>query len=100
MHVLLVHLFFLLGEKIDPQSVDLLEKTPEVVSSTASILRLWDDLGSAKVSDKNIMYVSFLTKLLTFRVNSVIINLFRLKKLVIGLVDLIAPSPNITSRVL
>ncbi|KAI6704862.1 hypothetical protein NL676_007824 [Syzygium grande] len=47
-HVLLVHLFFLLGEKIDPQSIDLLEKTPEVVSSTASILRLWDDLGSAK----------------------------------------------------
>ncbi|KAI6704866.1 hypothetical protein NL676_007828 [Syzygium grande] len=47
-HVLLVQLFFLLGEKIDPQSVDLLEKTPEVVSSTASILRLWDNLGSAK----------------------------------------------------
>ncbi|KAI6704867.1 hypothetical protein NL676_007829 [Syzygium grande] len=47
-HVLLVHLFFLLSERINPQSVNLLENTPEIVSSTASILRLWDDLGSAK----------------------------------------------------
>nr|WNI01965.1 terpene synthase [Psidium guajava] len=47
-HVLLVHLFFLLGERIDPQSVHHLENIPEIVSSTASILRLWDDLGSAK----------------------------------------------------
>ncbi|XP_030513235.1 (3S,6E)-nerolidol synthase 1-like [Rhodamnia argentea] len=47
-HVLLVHLFFLLGERIDPESVHHLENIPEIVSSTASILRLWDDLGSAK----------------------------------------------------
>ncbi|KAL3740487.1 hypothetical protein ACJRO7_021724 [Eucalyptus globulus] len=47
-HVLLVHLFFILGERIAPESVDHLENIPEIVSSTASILRLWDDLGSAE----------------------------------------------------
>ncbi|KAF8030060.1 hypothetical protein BT93_E2476 [Corymbia citriodora subsp. variegata] len=47
-HVLLVHLFFLLGERINPKSVGHLENVPEIVSSTATILRLWDDLGSAK----------------------------------------------------
>ncbi|KAF8038630.1 hypothetical protein BT93_B1228 [Corymbia citriodora subsp. variegata] len=47
-HVLLVHLFFLLGERINPQSVGHLENVPEIVSSTATILRLWDDLGSAQ----------------------------------------------------
>ncbi|KAF8027753.1 hypothetical protein BT93_E0620 [Corymbia citriodora subsp. variegata] len=47
-HAGLVHIFFLLGEGINPQSVKHLENIPEIVSSTASILRLWDDLGSAK----------------------------------------------------
>ncbi|PRQ28599.1 (3S,6E)-nerolidol synthase 1 [Rosa chinensis] len=47
-NVVLVHIFFLLGQNITKQSVELLNDTPTIISSTAAILRLWDDLGSAK----------------------------------------------------
>lgn len=48
-HVVLVHAFFLLGEGLCNQTVELVDDMPRIISSTASILRLWDDLGSAKV---------------------------------------------------
>lgn len=48
-NVALVHIFFLLGQGITEQRVALLNETPPIISSTAAILRLWDDLGSAKV---------------------------------------------------
>lgn len=48
-HVVLVHVFFLLGEGITKEAVDLLDQIPGIISSTAAILRLWDDLGNAKV---------------------------------------------------
>ncbi|KAM1959644.1 hypothetical protein FF1_005093 [Malus domestica] len=47
-NVVMVHIFFLLGEGITNQSVEFLNGTPAIISSTAAILRLWDDLGSAK----------------------------------------------------
>ncbi|WCJ20360.1 (3S 6E)-nerolidol synthase 1 chloroplastic [Euphorbia peplus] len=47
-HVLLVHLFFLLGEGIDKKNVEFIEGNPGIIRSTAKIVRLWDDLGSAK----------------------------------------------------
>ncbi|XP_057961498.1 (3S,6E)-nerolidol synthase 1-like isoform X2 [Malania oleifera] len=47
-HIVLVHIFFLLGEGITEDAVDCLDGTPPIVSSTATLLRLWDDLGSAK----------------------------------------------------
>ncbi|KAI4365068.1 hypothetical protein MLD38_021088 [Melastoma candidum] len=47
-HCTLVHAFFLLGEGITKQRVDILDGLPGFVASTATILRLWDDLGSAK----------------------------------------------------
>nr|ADR74211.1 (3S)-linalool/(E)-nerolidol synthase [Vitis vinifera] len=47
-HVVLVHLFFLLGHGITRGNVDLVDDFPSIISSTAAILRLWDDLGSAK----------------------------------------------------
>ncbi|RVW13889.1 (3S,6E)-nerolidol synthase 1 [Vitis vinifera] len=47
-HVVLVHLFFLLGHGITRGNVDLVDDFPSTISSTAAILRLWDDLGSAK----------------------------------------------------
>ncbi|XP_065878824.1 probable terpene synthase 13 [Euphorbia lathyris] len=47
-HVVLVHLFFLLGEGINNESVEFIEGNPGIISSTAKILRLWDDLGFAK----------------------------------------------------
>ncbi|KAJ9690164.1 hypothetical protein PVL29_012690 [Vitis rotundifolia] len=47
-HVVLVHLFFLLGHGITKGNVDLVDDFPGNISSTETILRLWDDLGSAK----------------------------------------------------
>ncbi|RVW58702.1 (3S,6E)-nerolidol synthase 1, chloroplastic [Vitis vinifera] len=47
-HVVLVHVFFLLGHCITKRNVDIVDDFPEIISSVAKILRLWDDLGSAK----------------------------------------------------
>lgn len=47
-HLGLVHIFFLLGRGITNETVQLIDSNPPVVSSIATILRLWDDLGSAK----------------------------------------------------
>ncbi|XP_062013362.1 (3S,6E)-nerolidol synthase 1 [Rosa rugosa] len=46
--VIVVHFLFLLGQNITKQNVEVLNDTPAIISSTATILRLWDDLGSAK----------------------------------------------------
>ncbi|KAF6146033.1 hypothetical protein GIB67_033392 [Kingdonia uniflora] len=46
-HVLFVHIFFLLGQGITKESVDLIDNIPGLVTYPATILRLWDDLGSA-----------------------------------------------------
>ncbi|KAK9265998.1 hypothetical protein L1049_012498 [Liquidambar formosana] len=48
-HVVLVHMFFLLGQGITKESQDLgNDHIPGIIYFTATILRLWDDLGSAK----------------------------------------------------
>ncbi|KAJ6893299.1 (3S,6E)-nerolidol synthase 1-like [Populus alba x Populus x berolinensis] len=47
-HVVLVHIFFLLGQDLSKENVELISNFPPIISSTATILRLWDDLGSAK----------------------------------------------------
>ncbi|XP_021294536.1 (3S,6E)-nerolidol synthase 1 [Herrania umbratica] len=47
-HTVLVHIFFLLGQGLNNQNVELIDSNPGMISSTATILRLWDDLGSAK----------------------------------------------------
>ncbi|KAL5702321.1 hypothetical protein ACHQM5_027551 [Ranunculus cassubicifolius] len=46
--VLFVHIFFLLGQGINKETIDLIENIPGLVSYPATILRLWDDLGSSK----------------------------------------------------
>lgn len=47
----LTHAFFILGQGITQQAIDIVDNinTPGIISSTATILRLWDDFGSAKV---------------------------------------------------
>ncbi|KAM7486356.1 hypothetical protein LguiA_002365 [Lonicera macranthoides] len=50
-HVVLVHLFFLLGEGTNKESANIVNANTDIISSVASILRLWDDLGSA--NDEN-----------------------------------------------
>ncbi|XP_059660943.1 (3S,6E)-nerolidol synthase 1-like [Cornus florida] len=47
-HVVLVHVFFLLGHGLTNESANLVNDIPELMHSVATILRLWDDLGSAK----------------------------------------------------
>ncbi|KAJ4781424.1 Linalool synthase [Rhynchospora pubera] len=46
-HMLMVHLLFLLGHNVTNETVHLIEGNSALVSCTAKILRLWDDLGSA-----------------------------------------------------
>ncbi|KAJ9168991.1 hypothetical protein P3X46_020463 [Hevea brasiliensis] len=48
-NAVLVHLFFLLGQGITKENVELIDANPGIINSTARILRLWDDLGIAKV---------------------------------------------------
>ncbi|KAM1865118.1 hypothetical protein ACFX14_005247 [Malus domestica] len=47
-NAMMVHRFFLLGQSITKESVEPLNGTLEIASSTAAILRLWEDLGSAE----------------------------------------------------
>ncbi|XP_042481312.1 (3S,6E)-nerolidol synthase 1-like [Macadamia integrifolia] len=46
--LVLAHLFFLLGQGLNKECVYYVEGNPALISCTATILRLWDDLGSAK----------------------------------------------------
>ncbi|KAG7960137.1 hypothetical protein I3843_10G107400 [Carya illinoinensis] len=46
-HVVLIHIFFLLGHGVTKETVHIVDNVPEIISSPATILRLWDDLGSA-----------------------------------------------------
>ncbi|KAK9155939.1 hypothetical protein Sjap_003419 [Stephania japonica] len=47
-HVVFVHIFFLIGESITKQTLQLMDQIPSQVYIVATILRLWDDMGSAK----------------------------------------------------
>ncbi|KAL6992236.1 (3S,6E)-nerolidol synthase 1, partial [Sarracenia purpurea var. burkii] len=49
-HVVSVHMLFLLGDYCQTEeSIELASANSEIITSTATILRLWNDLGSAKV---------------------------------------------------
>ncbi|KAK6133314.1 hypothetical protein DH2020_032977 [Rehmannia glutinosa] len=52
-HVVLVHLFFLLGLGGNNEGAISLNDTSKLMSSVAAILRLWNDLGSAKDEHQN-----------------------------------------------
>ncbi|KAK8992265.1 hypothetical protein V6N11_048353 [Hibiscus sabdariffa] len=47
-HIVLVHIFFLLGLGSTDRNVEIIDNNPPIISATAAILRLWDDLGSAE----------------------------------------------------
>eukprot|EP00257_Ricinus_communis_P025575 XP_025012989.1 probable terpene synthase 13 isoform X1 [Ricinus communis] len=47
-HVVLVHIFYLLGHGVTREGVDFIGNRPAIITSTATILRLWDDLGISK----------------------------------------------------
>lgn len=50
-YMALVHLFFLIGEGVTEENASLLSQKPypKLFSAAGRILRLWDDLGTAKV---------------------------------------------------
>jgi (3S,6E)-nerolidol synthase len=48
-HVVLVHIFFLLGHRLNKETLQLVDTIPGIISFPGTILRLWDDLGSAMV---------------------------------------------------
>ncbi|KAL1289381.1 hypothetical protein HN51_057666 [Arachis hypogaea] len=47
-HIVLVHIFFMLGEGLNSENVKIIDGIPDIISSSATILRLWDDLGNAE----------------------------------------------------
>ncbi|KAJ3685746.1 hypothetical protein LUZ61_014910 [Rhynchospora tenuis] len=47
-HMLMVHLLFLLGHRVTNETVHIIKGSSSLISCTSKILRLWDDLGSAK----------------------------------------------------
>lgn len=44
-----VHAFYLIGSGVNKQSSDVVNSCPKLFTSAGRILRLWDDLGTAKV---------------------------------------------------
>ncbi|XP_039134896.1 (3S,6E)-nerolidol synthase 1-like [Dioscorea cayenensis subsp. rotundata] len=46
--IVIVHLFFLMGQGLTLENIQHIENDPSFVSKSGTILRLWDDLGSAK----------------------------------------------------
>lgn len=48
-YMALVHSFFLIGHDVTDETVSMMEPYPELFSCSGKILRLWDDLGTAKV---------------------------------------------------
>ncbi|KAJ0968566.1 hypothetical protein J5N97_025483 [Dioscorea zingiberensis] len=51
--IVIVHLFFLMGNGLTKENVEHIEEDPSFISYTGTILRLWDDLGSAKDENQN-----------------------------------------------
>ncbi|GKE57210.1 (3S,6E)-nerolidol synthase 1-like protein, partial [Tanacetum coccineum] len=47
-HVVLVHIFFMLGNATNEEQACLVKDKHAIISSVAKILRLWDDFGSAE----------------------------------------------------
>lgn len=63
-HVILVHAFFFMGHAITEETVSLIDDFPTIISTTATILRLCDDLEGDRVRTK--LNQLFLTSLFHF----------------------------------
>lgn len=60
-HVVLVHMYFLLGGGSNNERADFLSEDSGIISSVAAILRLWDDLLSAKDENQDRNDGSYIT---------------------------------------
>ncbi|RDX57876.1 hypothetical protein CR513_62849, partial [Mucuna pruriens] len=54
-HIVMVHAFFLLGHGLTEKNVQIIDRTPGIISSPATILRLWDDLENAEVNISSVV---------------------------------------------
>ena len=57
-HIVMVHAFFLLGHGLTEENIKIIDRNPDIISSPATILRLWDDLGNAEVK-RFYVYICF-----------------------------------------
>ena len=48
-YMALVHAFFLMGQGVTRENMAMLKPYPNIFSCSGKILRLWDDLGTARV---------------------------------------------------
>lgn len=48
-YMALVHIFFLIGQGVNKETIGMMDPYPKLFSSSGRILRLWDDLGTATV---------------------------------------------------
>ncbi|KAM0932755.1 putative geranyl diphosphate diphosphatase [Dioscorea sansibarensis] len=51
-YMALVYAFYLIGKQVTKESVDLVNACPKLFYNSRRILRLWDDLGTAKVEQE------------------------------------------------
>lgn len=52
-HMILVHSFFFMGDAITQETITLMDEFPSIISATATILRLCDDLEGDQVRRKS-----------------------------------------------
>lgn len=64
--VLFVHMFFLLGNGTNEGHYDLFNDNHGIISSVSKILRLWDDLGSARVRKLFNLHIHYVNDTLKF----------------------------------
>ncbi|KAJ0984440.1 hypothetical protein J5N97_002796 [Dioscorea zingiberensis] len=57
-YMALVYAFYLIGKQVTKESADLVNACPKLFHNSGRILRLWDDLGTAKVLLLNYLIVS------------------------------------------
>ncbi|KAK1566731.1 hypothetical protein Q3G72_003483 [Acer saccharum] len=51
-YMALVHAFFLIGQGVNKETAAMIEPYPKLFSCTGKILRLWDDLGTAREEEE------------------------------------------------
>ena len=76
-YMALVHIFFLIGQGVTEDNVKLLiNPYPKLFSSAGRILRLWDDLGTAKVFFNLVISFLKIKKETKKKINNSIINFY------------------------
>lgn len=65
-YMALVHAFCLMGQGVTKETLAMMEPYPNLFSCSGKILRLWDDLGTARVCDLSINLIQYVLSINTF----------------------------------